>query len=303
MRLIHRNLIAVAISLTASLFAGAAAAACPPPDTGIEALRQMKAAGWQPSDPTVIPSLAFDLLDCLSDPNPELRDDLAYDALATWMRKNLLDVDAERRIADVLLQRLDQPDDAAGFAKPFAALTLAEVARADRLQPMFTKDERAHLVDEAAVYLTSVHDYRGFDDHEGWRHGVAHGADLVMQLALNPALDGAQLDHLLDAVGAQVLPPGAVFYHYGEGDRLARPVLFIAHRGLHDAAFWNEWIGRIATAAMPVGGTPTTQASLARLHNAKALLWPMYAAVQEGQDDTLRRLLLAPLRAALRQLP
>lgn len=300
MRTIHRNLIA--ISLVASLCA-VAHAACPPPDAGIDALRQMKAASWQPGDPSAIQALAFELLDCLADPNPELRDELAFDALAAWMRKGLLDADAERRIADVLLQRLAQPDDTAGFAKPFAALTLAEVARADRLQPMFTKDERSRLVDAAATYIASIHDYRGFDEHDGWRHAVAHGADVAMQLALNPALDATALDRLLDALAAQVLPPGAVFYHQGEGDRLARPVLFIARRGMHDAAFWNQWIGRIATAAMPVDGTPTTEASLARLHNAKALLWPMYAAVQEGQDDTLRRLLLPALRAALRQLP
>ena len=31
----------------------------------------------------------------------------------------------------------------------------------------------------------SVRDYRGFDAKQGWRHGVAHGADLLLQLSRN----------------------------------------------------------------------------------------------------------------------
>jgi hypothetical protein len=49
-----------------------------------------------------------------------------------------------------------------------------------------------------------VSDYRGFDDKEGWRHGVAHGSDWLMQLALNPALDRGQLDQMLAAIATQV---------------------------------------------------------------------------------------------------
>ena len=82
-------------------------------------------------------------------------------------------------------------DDASGdgFAQPFAALALAEVARVDRVAPIFTADERAVLVTAATNYVRSVRDYRGFDDVQGWRHGVAHGADFLMQLVLNGELD------------------------------------------------------------------------------------------------------------------
>jgi hypothetical protein len=51
-----------------------------------------------------------------------------------------------------------------------------------------------------------VRDYRGFDTAEGWRHGVAHGADLALQLVLNPAVDKPQIERLLAAVGRQVAP-------------------------------------------------------------------------------------------------
>ena len=42
---------------------------------------------------------------------------------------------------------------------------------------------------------------------------------------------------------------------------------------------------------------------LARRHNAKALLFPLYAMVQEGSDAGLRQRLLPGLQSALRLLP
>ena len=72
-----------------------------------------------------------------------------------------------------------------------------------------------------AHYLATVRDYRGYDEQQGWRHGVVHAADMMMQLALNGALvkqDPAQLT----AAGAQSPPQ---FFHYGEGERLAMYVL------------------------------------------------------------------------------
>jgi hypothetical protein len=91
-----------------------------------------------------------------------------------------------------------------------------------------------------------VRDYRGFDEREGWRHGVAHGADFALQLALNPALDRAALDRLLGAIASQVVPRGGHFYVYGEPERLAAPVLYIGKRNLHDVDEWRKWFAALA---------------------------------------------------------
>ena len=37
------------------------------------------------------------------------------------------------------------------------------------------------------VVSRAITDYRAFSDTEGFGHAVAHGADLALQLALNPA--------------------------------------------------------------------------------------------------------------------
>lgn len=287
------------------LLCGAAQAGCPPEGQARASLLALKATTpdpWAVSDEAARQALALGLLGCLADPDPVLRDEVAFEALSHWMRSKQLPPDSLRDMADRLQPQLLAAD-AQGFAAPFAALVLAEVARADRLSPLFSASRRLALVDAAAGYLAGVHDYRGFDPLQGWRHGVAHGADLAMQLALNPLLDKPQLDTLLRAVQAQALASGGHSYIFGEGERLARPVIFAARRGLHSAADWSAWFGRIATAAMPAPGQATDAASLARLHNAREFFWPLYVALQEGQDAALRERLLPGVLAALKALP
>lgn len=235
-------------------------------------------------------SLALALVQCLADPDPTLRDGIAFEAYFTWMRANQLDL-ATRTDLLTRLSAVIEPGraDSDGFQQPFAALVLAEVARTDRISAWLTPAQRATLVETAARYVASVRDYRGFDPKAGWRHGVAHGADLLLQLSLNPAVDRAGLDRLLGAVAAQVAPAGEHSYIDGESERLARPVLFAAQRGLHTAAEWEKWLRDLAA---PVKGEPTTGtlAALARHHNLNAFLYALYVNARESGDANMQAL-------------
>ena len=159
--------------LAGLLLSSPAQAACPPEGTdpaSLQVLREQKFA--VPDD--VRAALVAGLPACLADPDPALRDGVAYEGLSTWLRAGQVDVAQRRALRDRLYAMLGQ-EDAAGFGPPFAALVLSEVARTDRIAPWMSADERADMVARAADYLTSVRDYRGFDAVEGWRHGVAHG--------------------------------------------------------------------------------------------------------------------------------
>ncbi|HEV8691458.1 MAG TPA: DUF2785 domain-containing protein [Ideonella sp.] len=300
MSCLSRALVAIALAVGA----GWASAACPPEGMSRNALLAVRNNHWLVDDARR-EALALSLVDCLADPDPVLRDEVGFEGLQHWMRANQLPSTMVRRIGDQLLRRVTRAAVAAdgrGVVAPFAALTLAEVARVDRLTPLYSPPERDAFVTAAATYLGGVRDYRGFDAQEGWRHGVAHGADWALQLSLNTALDRPQLDRLLDAISTQVLPPGEQNYIYGEGQRLMAPVFYIAKRGLHDTAFWTSWLGRISGSAAPSDGQPTA-ASLARMHNAREFIWPLYAAVQESTDEGLRQRLLPGLKAAVKALP
>jgi hypothetical protein len=284
-------------------FAPALRAECPPAGWTAPKLQELKADKFVLADAGARTRLATGLLDCLASPDPALRDGIAFEAWTTWLRGGQLD-EATRRAA---LQRLQAQlvsglGDANGFVAPFSALVLSEVARTDRKEAWLAPAERGALVEASARYVESVRDYRGFIAGEGWRHGVAHGADLLMQLALNPALDKAQLDRILAAVASQVAPAGEA-YVFGEPERLARPVLWAAARDLHTEAEWSAWLAHVAAA--PAGGWEKMFVDgdgLQRRHDLRAFLLGLYAQARDSENPGVQKL-LPGLRAQLELVP
>lgn len=284
---------ALAAALTAALLLttlGTAAQTCAPPP-GLKA----------EADAARIQQLAVALLPCLAQPDPRLRDELAFEQLSAWARARKLDAATLQRLRVELLAVLNGPADATGVHQPFAALTLAEVARADRLQPFMTLEQRAELVAGAAHFLVGVRDYRGLIAGEGWRHGVAHGADLALQLGMNDALDAAQRQTLLDAITAQVLADHRHAYRFGEGQRLARAALQLLLRLRPDDVALQTWLdGLLAPLKQPKAWDET---AMTDLHNLRGFLWPLLASALDVSDAVQRDRLVAPLQKVLRRLP
>lgn len=238
------------------------------------------------------------LVACLGNPDPAVRDDFAFTLWSEGLRGRHLAADQMRHVLARLSAIVAGPDDAAGFQKPFAALALSEVARADRVAPYLSEAELHALAGSGAAYLRGVTDYRGFVAGEGWRHGVAHGADLLMQIALNPRLARADADLLLAAIAAQVAPAASPSYVHGEARRLARPVLFLAKRSDIDDAAWAAWFQALHPDDAPRWKAPyASAAGLAAVHNNSAFGDAIYVAASESQDPQVRR--LAPLAAGL----
>lgn len=283
------------------ILAAAPAMACPPPGYDKPALQALKKNGFAVADPARRRELAQALVGCLGNPDPELRDGIAFEALSQWMRADAFDAAQMGALRDRLYGLLDGPE-GEGYARPFAALVLSEVARTDRIKPWMSAAERAAMVDKAAAYVEGVRDYRGYDDVQGWRHGVAHGADWLMQLALNPALDRAQADRILAAVVAQAVPASGHAYVFGEPERLARPVLFVAQRGLHSDAEWAAWFAALVPRIGDAKQAYRNVAWLARRHDLSGLLQNIYLQAGNSQDPKIRTLQPAVL-AAIKAIP
>jgi len=291
----------LALLMAPMLLVTPAFAACPPDGQTAATLQQLKVLKFEMSDADARKKLAQGLVECLGDPDPTMRDGIAYTALMTWMRANDFDADTLRAMRDALYAQLDG-DDAPGFRRPYTALVLSEVARTDRIKPWMTPEERAAMVEKAASFLESVRDYRGFDDKEGWREGVAQGADWLTQLALNPALERAQTDRILAAVASQVIPDDAPAYVLGEGGRLARPVIYVAQRGLYSEAEWTKWFSTLP----PKIGDPALAYNdshwLARRHDLMAFLMSLYIETDQSEDANIH-LLKPEIVAAVKAVP
>lgn len=295
-----RGRAAFALVAAALLFGATTAEAkssCPPKGYDRASLAELKESGWKIEDEAARNAFARAIVSCLSSVDPELRDGVAFESLSALLRSKSLSVDTMNALYTDLLGMLRGPE-GKGFARPFAALALSEVARADRIEAFLTSERRAELLRAAVAFLVSVDDYRGFDEKEGWRHGVAHGADLMLQLSLNRALGKSELARIRDAVAAQIAPETHP-YVFGESARLARPILYMAQRGVFTPEEWTEWLkGVSAVEAEPF----KSEAGLARLHNVTAFISALYLNVtlSESADDDA---LLPGLEAAIRALP
>lgn len=259
---------------------------CPPDGFSESELRALKSTEFSLEPAQARNALAVALAECTGYPDPDIRDGIAYTGLATWLRGEKLSSETIHQLREKLTAQLETPPDEAGFRRPFAALILSEVVRTDRVSPLFTEAQREQLVKSAAAYLASVNDYRGFSDQDGWRHGVAHGADLVLQLVLNEVVTAEQVEILLDAVAGQVAPPHEHFYVYGEPARLARPVFYAFQRQLLGNEWWSAWLQQV-TNPSPLsdwGQAWSSNAGLAKRHNTQAFLLALhFNAVSAGE--------------------
>lgn len=295
----HLAFAATLLALSACVTPPAQAQSCLPAAGYDRAqLDALKAAQWALADDAARNSLARALTACLGDPDPTLRDGIVFEGLQHWLRAKQLTPQTMRALAADLEAQLTAPDPQ-GFRQPFAALVLSEVARADRIEAYLDPAARTRLLDTSLAYFTSVRDYRGFDAREGWRHGVAHGADVMLQLSLNPAFGKPELERIMAAIASQV-SPHQHFYTYGEPERLARPIIFMAQRGLISEQEWTRWFAQFMPAQNE--NLYAAQAGLARRHNVNAFLYAVWLNAKLSEtaaDDAL----LPGAEAAIRAMP
>ncbi len=278
------------------------AATCPPSGYDRARLEALRAADFEIADVRERRRFARAIVGCVASPDPVLRDQIGFESLSHMLRARQLDDATQTALVTDLLPRLESAD-ASGFERPFAALVLSELVRSDRLNPFLSESSRADLLTHSLSYFVGVHDYRGFDEAEGWRHGVAHGSDLLLQFAASPATQRDDLIRVRDAIAGQIAPEGH-FYIYGEFERLARPILFMAQRGIFTADEWSAWFAQISAPA-PLAtwrDAFSSQAGLARKHNVAAFVYVVWANASLSQDEGVRAV-MPGAEAALRALP
>jgi hypothetical protein len=280
----------------------AAAPACPPA-ARFNLPYEERATALEALSPEEVSSLALNLVPCLEAPDPSVRDGFAYETLSDLMRAGRLDTATLAALKTALLGRLADADgDPAGFRGPFAVLVLSEVARTDRISAWMTEAERSGLIAAGADYLAGLTDYRGFDDTEGWRHGVAHTADLFMQLALNPQLTKPQAEAILGGIALKVAPSDHA-YVFGESTRLSAPVIYLAQKEMFTEEEWADWLSGLWPPEDPLWrDVYGSEAALTRLHNLRAFADEVYISASVSNEETYEPL-AGPAFALMSTLP
>lgn len=235
-------------------------------------------------------ALALQLLNCLASADGKVRDGVAYSGLTKWLRADMFSHAQYQSMFSLLIAHFNESThDVNDVYQPFVALMLAELARVDRKSPYLSVQQRELLVSKSTAFMHQTNDYRGFETGIGWRHRIAHNADLFLQLSLNPAITKEQLTRMLNAIGQQVLAGDNHFYIYGEPKRLAMPLLYIFLREQHNEQDWQAWLAKYITPA-PLKKWQmaySSQQGLSRLHNAQAFLNTVHTLIADSENKTL----------------
>jgi hypothetical protein len=207
---------------------------------GVEFWRALRAKEFVVEPGASVDALLLEAQGFLGSPDPELRDEVAYQAEVDWIYR-------DRRVSDAVLRQLlalwmanlhakvGESGNDSVLLRSFSALSLSILAALDVEKPFLSESEFAQLLAAAIAYLGAERDVRGFDPRVGWIRSAAHTADLLKFLARNPKLNTAAATQILDAVSAkldQVREP----WLRGEDERLARAVLAVALRADAPAA-------------------------------------------------------------------
>ena len=209
--------------------------------------------------------LVAELVDMLASPDPEVRDELGYSALATWIHEGVVPDDQLRPLGDLMVQRFgsDQVQ-----VRTFAPLVLdVMVATRGVCEPAW--------VDAFERWYAAEGDLRGHDPQLGWLHAVAHGADLLGELGLRPDVPARRM---LDLAATRMVAGTPVVWQAQEDDRLAYAVgrvLTRADLSRTDAVGWLDPVADVLAEGRP-GPVP------AQVSNTLRTLRMLYLVVDRG---------------------
>lgn len=250
-------------------------------------------------------ALAHELSGLLASPDPELRDDLAYSILSTWIYRRNSPISTPTLISLTedwrgnLKGGLGESGTNSVLKRSFSALCLAAMAEREAKLPFMGPDRYHQLLGEAVTYLQAERDLRGYDAKLHWIHATAHTADLLAALAESPLLTKQEAASILAAVAAR-LSTATEVYTQGEQDRLAAAVVAVIRRNDFDSSGFAPWLERIRSEDRDVW-TATTPDSLARYQNHNYMLQALIVRISLEPDSPrmsdYRQQVLALLRS------
>ena len=217
---------------------------------------RVRANGLKVPEDRPLSELTTELTAMLGDPNPAVRDGIAYPTLDTWIVQGVYDDLLEGLgdgMAAGLTVGLGEDGTDTVFRRSFSVLVLAECIRRDNQQHLVPARAMVTWGDRIASWFIRERDLRGFVKHKGWAHSVAHGADAIGELAMSEAMGRLELTVLLDVIADRLLLPTQYHLVHGEPDRLALATMRVLRRDLVGIDVIEPWLARLGQGARAHG--------------------------------------------------
>jgi hypothetical protein len=233
-----------------------------------------------------LPDLTAELVTMLGSNDADERDTIAYSVLATWISEGVYDdllISLGDSICQGLTVGLGEVDTDSVYRRSFSALILAECISRDNAAHLLPIDPVLTWADQALTWFVRERDLRGFVTGAGWAHTVAHGSDLLGELARSRHFTAMELTVLLDVIGDRLLAPTEHRLVHGEDDRLAYATMAILHRNLLDLRLVEAWVRRLSAGlARPTESTATGEWPTPTVFNVRSFLRALYLQLANG---------------------
>lgn len=232
-----------------------------------------------------------DLTRMLGDPDPEVRDGIAFPTMATWIDEGVYD-DLLVGLGDGMCHGFDVGLGERGtdsvFRRSYSALILTECIDRTTTAGLTSPNVVLRWGDRVMSWLAREQDLRGFVAGKGWAHAIAHGADALGALARSPYLGRLELTVILDVIADRLLAPTEEFFVCGEDDRLAFATMHLLRRDILGLDVLEPWVARLANGARGSGSVErnpffvagNVQGYLRSLHLQLALSTKSHPAVR-----------------------
>jgi hypothetical protein len=208
-----------------------------------------------PQDRSLV-EMTEDLTRMLGDPDPDVRDGIAFPTMATWIDEGVYD-DLLVGLGDGMCHGLDIGLGEVGtdtvFRRSFSALILTECIDRTTRAALGGPNVVLRWGDRIMSWYARERDLRGFVPGKGWAHAIAHGADALGALARSPVLGRLELTVILDVIADRLLMPTDAFFVCGEGDRLAFATMHLLRRDVLGMEVLEPWVARLAAGAVGRG--------------------------------------------------
>ncbi|TWP33899.1 DUF2785 domain-containing protein [Leekyejoonella antrihumi] len=253
--------------------------------------QQIRDRGFAVPGGESVTDLVAELVEMLASPDPTIRDEIAFSAVATWIDDGVL-TDAQLR--DLGAQMAERFQDRRVQARTFAPLVLDVIVSCRGVcEPDW--------VDAFERWYASEQDLRGHDTGLGWLHAVAHGADLLGDAGRRKDVGPGRM---LDLAAARMVAPTDAVWHDQEPDRLAcamGKVLTRPDLDEREATAWLDPVARLLSDGEP-GPVPPQVSNT--LHTLRTLYLAVDRGIRIGPDEVIpvpqRATILTQVAAVLR---
>jgi hypothetical protein len=226
----------------------------------------------------------------LGSTDPVLRDNIAYEIYANWLKQEMYPPEVVKKHVDLLLSNLEKGIGESAsdtvFLRAFSILLLAEIVHNDNKKPLLEPAQVNTILDRVIWYLGAEKDARGHIPIKGWAHALAHTADLMLVLARNRHTVAADLWSILSTISNQIVHATYHVYIHGEDERLAAAVMETLRR---DAVSLNQLEAWAKTFTRPDGkdwkGAYMEEDRNRAYQNTRNLLRSIYLAILSQPED------------------